>query len=106
MPFEMSYNKTNSLNTYHKENMVFNNVFIPVGKIVQRNYNYCVKSTIEKDCKNILLKKIKLYEYFNYNGQQIKSKDIVFTNNKNSLKAKVKYTINKNIAQKQKVKIS
>ena len=107
IPFEMSSShKGEKLPVFKQYRAYINNVTLPLGKTVCRNY-YC--NTNEKlnseTAKNILKKKIKLQECFEYSKGKIKSKRINFTQNNNNYIATVDYIINKNIAVKQKLSV-
>jgi len=88
-------------NTY---NLVINNVQLPVGIEKERNYYY-IKELKERNNKKILDNKRALYEIFNENKSDIKSRTINFSEKDNKLIMKVSYKVNKDIASKQKIQV-
>lgn len=85
-----------------------NNVVLPLGITEQQQYYFNEESrTVDlNSAKKILLKKIALYESFNYKNNTVKSRSISYTKTSSMLTAKVNYVINKNISKVQKIKVN
>ena len=107
IPFEMSSShKGEKLPVFKQYRAYVNNVTLPLGKTVCRNYYCNTNEKLNSDIAiNILKKKIKLQECFEYSKGKIKSKKVNFIQKGNNYTANVIYIINKNIAVKQKLSV-
>lgn len=84
--------------------LFINNVDLPIGYTKEVNYYYNTE-TKSRNEKKILKNKLALYEIFNENDSQIKERKVRFSEKKDSIVMSVSYTVNKNIARKQKIKV-
>lgn len=93
--------KASVFNTYK---LTVNNVQLPVGYKEEKSYYY-IKETKKRNNKKILENKLALYEIFNESKSQIKSRKISFSQKENILIMNVSYTVNKDIAEIQKIQV-
>lgn len=91
--------------SFHTGNLIINDLSLPLGTTSQREYPLVTgKGTLTENAgREIIQKKIKLFEAFCYRNAEIKSREITYKMKDNILTAKAKYVVNKNIAKEQKI---
>ncbi len=108
LPFELSpsVGEVTAFNTYH-EKLKLNDVTLPLGKTIRREFAFR-RSEWERDYKtarHILRTRMALRECFRESNSTVKKRTIKFIKDDENYSIKVDYVLNKDIGQKQRLKV-